>query len=150
MSERSDPQPGTTTTIPGIPDLGYILEKFAAETDCVMFAQTMSADGMNLAATAFSDHEACDTLAAIVSGLASLTDSSAEIFGLGEVTRQIVEASDCWVLVSRLSHTATVAVVASRDADLGLVGYEMTHLAKQLGPMLSPDVVNKLKQTHLV
>ena len=75
------------------------------------------------------------------------TDSSVELFGLGAVNRQIIEASDGWVLISRLSDTAAIGVVASLHADLGLIGYEMTRLTRQLGPMLSPAVVDKLKGT---
>ncbi len=128
-------------------DLGYVLDKFVAETDGARFAQTVSADGMHLAASSAYDRAAHDTFAAIASGLASLTDSSVELFGVGAVNRQIIEARDGWILLSRLSNTATIGVVAEKDADLGLVGYEMTRLAKQLGTMLSPEIVDRLKST---
>ena len=128
-------------------DLDFVLNRFVDDTDGVIFAQTVSADGMHLAASSAFDAARHDTFAAIASGLASLTDSSVELFGLGNVARQIIEASDGWVLLSRISHTASLGVVAQRQADLGLIGYEMTRLAKQLGPVLSPDVVDRLKGT---
>ena len=128
-------------------DLDFVLNRFVDDTDGVLFAQTVSADGMHLAASTAFDAARHDTFAAIASGLASLTDSSVELFGLGTVARQIIEASDGWVLLSRISHTASLGVVARRQADLGLIGYEMTRLAKQLGPVLSPDVVDRLKGT---
>ncbi len=127
--------------------LGFLLERFVESIDGVVFAQTVSADGMHLAASSAFDRACHDTFAAIASGLASLTDSSVELFGLGAVNRQIIEASDGWVLISRLSDTAAIGVVASLNADLGLIGYEMTRLTRQLGPMLSPAVVDKLKGT---
>lgn len=126
-------------------DLDFVLNRFVDDTDGVLFAQTVSADGMHLAASAGFDSARHDTFAAIASGLASLTDSSVDLFGLGAVTRQIIEASDGWVLLSRISNTASLGVVARRQADLGLIGYEMTRLAKQLGPALSPAVVDRLK-----
>ena len=126
-------------------DLDFILNGFVDNTDGVLFAQTVSADGMHLAASAGFDSTRHDTFAAIASGLASLTDSAVEIFGLGAVTRQIIEANDGWVLLSRISNTAALGVVARRGADLGLIGYEMTRLSKQLGPALSPAVVDRLK-----
>lgn len=126
-------------------DLDFVLNRFVDDTEGVLFAQTVSADGMHLASSSGFDSARHDTFAAIASGLASLTDSSVELFGLGVVTRQIIEASDGWVLLSRISNTASLGVVARRQADLGLIGYEMTRLAKQLGPALSPAVVDRLK-----
>jgi predicted regulator of Ras-like GTPase activity (Roadblock/LC7/MglB family) len=133
------------TTVTDSTQLDFILNGFVNETDGVLFAQTVSADGMHLAASAGFDSARHDTFAAIASGLASLTDSSVDLFGIGQVTRQIIEASDGWVLISRISNTAALGVVARRNADLGLIGYEMTRLSKQLGLVLSPDVVDRLK-----
>jgi predicted regulator of Ras-like GTPase activity (Roadblock/LC7/MglB family) len=126
-------------------DLDFVLNRFVEDVDGVLFAQTVSADGMHLASSAGSDSARHDTFAAIASGLASLTDSSVELFGLGVMHRQIIEASNGWILLSRVSQTASLGVVAARQADLGLIGYEMTRLAKQLGEALSPAVVDRLK-----
>lgn len=125
--------------------LGFVLDRFVDGTDGVVFAQTVSADGMHLAASAGFDRARHDTFAAIASGLASLTDSSVELFGLGATQRQIIEATHGWIMLSRISDTASLGVVADREADLGLIGYEMARLAQQLGPMLSPAVVDRLK-----
>lgn len=139
-------QPGNTqSTASESVDLDFVLNRFVDDTEGVLFAQTVSADGMHLASSSGFDSARHDTFAAIASGLASLTDSSVELFGLGAVTRQIIEASDGWVLLSRISNTASLGVVSRRQADLGLIGYEMTRLAKQLGPALSPAVVDRLK-----
>jgi predicted regulator of Ras-like GTPase activity (Roadblock/LC7/MglB family) len=126
-------------------DLDFVLNGFVEDTVGVLFAQTVSADGMHLAASRAFDSARHDTFAAIASGLASLTDSAVELFGVGSVTRQIIEASNGWILTSRISHTAALGVVARRDADLGLIGYEMTRLSRQLGLVLSPAVVDRLK-----
>ena len=134
-----------TASVSDALDLDFVLNRFVDDTAGVLFAQTVSADGMHLAASSAFDAARHDTFAAIASGLASLTDSSVELFGLGAVTRQIIEATDGWVLLSRISNTASLGVLARRNADLGLIGYEMTRLAKQLGPALSPAVVDRLK-----
>ena len=127
--------------------LGFILDTFVSETQGVKYAQTVSADGMHLAASGGFGPAQHDTFAPIASGLASLTDGAVETFGLGTVTRQIIEASSGWILISRFSKTAAMGVVADTHADLGMVGYEMTILAKRLGQVLSPDVVDRLKST---
>ncbi len=127
--------------------LGFILDAFVAETAGVTYAQTVSADGMHLAASAGLGQTQRDTFAAIASGLSSLTDSAVENFGIGVVNRQIIEASNGWILVSRISNTAAMGVVAEPSADLGLIGYEMTMLAKRLGDVLSPELIDRLKNT---
>ena len=83
----------------------------------------------------------------LLQGLASLTDAAVETFGVGTVTRQIVEATNGWILVARISETAALGVVASAAADLGLVGYEMTMLAQRLGEVLSPALIDRLKNS---
>lgn len=127
--------------------LNFLLDGFVEETDGVIFAQTVSADGMHLASSGMFDRATHDTFAAIASGLTSLTDGAVENFGMGPVTRQIIETSDGWILLSRMSTTAAIGVTARKDADLGLIGYEMARLAKRLGVMLSPDVIDRLKQS---
>ncbi len=125
--------------------LGFILRTFVEDTQGVLFAQTVSADGIHLAASNGYDVPSHEVFAAIASGLASLTDSAVTNFGLGRVTRQIIEATNGWILVSRISETAAMGVVASATADLGLVGYEMTLLTQRLGDVLSPELVDRLK-----
>lgn len=125
--------------------LGFILQSFVNDADGVTFAQTVSADGMHLAASTGYSEATHETFAAIASGLASLTEGAVKNFGLGEFTRQIIEATYGWILVARVSETASMGVVAEADADLGMVGYEMTLLAQRLGDVLSPDLVEQLK-----
>ncbi|WP_420451452.1 roadblock/LC7 domain-containing protein [Ilumatobacter sp.] len=135
----------TTTTGHTDPDLDFVLGRFVDDTDGVRYAQTVSADGMHLASSPGVDAARQDTFAAIASGLASLTDSSVDLFGLGTMHRQIIEATDGWILLSRISVTASLSVVADRNSDLGMIGYEMSRLSKQLGDALSPAVVDRLK-----
>ncbi len=125
--------------------LGFILQSFVDDTQGVLFAQTVSADGIHLAASNSYDAPSHEVFAAIASGLASLTDSAVTNFGLGRVNRQIIEASNGWILLARISSTASMGVVASSAADLGLVGYEMTLLTQRLGDVLSPELVEQIK-----
>ena len=141
------PAPSPQATQVDADGLGFVLDAFVRDTEGVAFAQTVSADGIHLASSNAFDRACHDTFAAIASGLASLTDSSVELFGLGHVSRQLIEASDGWILISRISDTAAIGVVANRQADLGLIGYEMARLARQLGPMLSPAVIDRIKGT---
>lgn len=131
-------------------DLNFLLNSFVVETEDALHAQAVSADGMHLAASTGMARSQLETFAAITAGLASLTDSAVDNFGAGSVVRQVIEASRGWILIQRISVTASIGVHAHREADLGFVGYEMARLAKQLTDVLSPDVIDKLKNTLAV
>lgn len=128
-------------------DIGWMINRFVEQTPGVVHAQTVSADGMDLAHSTTMSAVQADQFAAIASGLASLTESAAETFGILPVARQVIETHHGWILTVRVSSRATLAVVAQHEADLGMVGYEMTRLAEQAGEVLSPDVIDRLKNT---
>lgn len=128
-------------------DLNWLLQTFVEETPGVLHAQTVSADGMDLARSSSLNSVQGDQLAAIASGLASLTDSAAEVLDVLPVKRQVIEAEDGWILISRISSRASLTVVARPNADLGLVGFEMSRLADRAGDVLSPEVIARLKNS---
>lgn len=128
-------------------ELDFLLDRFVQETPGVRHAQTVSADGMHLASSRGIDATQADQFAAIASGLASLTDSAADTFGMHPVVRQAIETANGWILVARVNSRASLGVVCGADADLGLVGYEMALLADKAGSMLSPEVIERLKNS---
>ncbi len=128
-------------------ELDFLLERFVQETPGVLHTQTVSADGMHLAASRGVDGTQSDRFAAIASGLASLTDSAADTFGMNPVVRQVIETAEGWILVARINSRASLGVVCAPEVDLGLVGYEMAILAEKAGAMLSPEVIERLKNS---
>ena len=128
-------------------ELSWMISTFVEETPGVVHAQTVSADGMDLAHSSSMNSVQADQFAAITSGMASLTESAAETFGILPVVRQVIETDLGWILTMRVSSRASLAVVADQSADLGLVGYEMTRLAEQAGEVLSPEVIAQLKNS---
>ncbi len=128
-------------------DIDWMLTRFVDETPGVVCTQTVSADGMDLAHSAAMTQVQADQMGAIASGLASLTESAAETFDVLPVVRQVIEAAHGWILITRISTRASLMVLAEHDADLGLVGYEMSRLADQAGEVLSPEVINDLKNS---
>ncbi len=128
-------------------DITWMITSFVDETPGVLHAQTVSADGMSLAHSTGMSGVQADQFAAITSGLASLTESAAETFDILPVARQVIETESGWILIVRVSDSASLAVVTEHSADLGLVGYEMTRLAEQAGSVLSPEVIAQLKNS---
>ena len=86
-----------------------------------------------------------DQLAAVASGLTSLTQGAARCFGGGEVDQIIVELQEGYMFFMSMSDGASLAVLAMKNCDIGLVGYEMTMLARRVGKVLSPALIMELQ-----
>ncbi len=130
-------------------EFSWLLSKFANEVPGVAHTVAVSADGLVLAASDGIPDNVADQFAAITSGLDSLTWNSANLFGVGDVVRQIIETRGGFVLIARINERASIGVVTGRDVDLGQVGYEMTLFTERAGSVLTPDLVDALKNSHL-
>lgn len=131
-------------------DLSWLLNTFVRDTPGVVVAQTMSSDGMHLAASGNINQVQCDQFAAVTSGLASLGESATEIFGHQDVVRQIIETDSGWILVTKVSPLASLAVVTDSSADLGLVGYELALLVERSGEFMSPAAIREIQNLLIV
>jgi uncharacterized protein len=120
--------------------LDWLLVDFSRETPGVLAAVVVSVDGLPLAVSAGVTDELSDQLSAAASGLVSLARATAQLLGSGALTQTILEMTEGYLFVTSISRGATVAVHASRQADLGLVGYELTLLAERVGRALDPGV----------
>jgi hypothetical protein len=69
-----------------------------------------------------------DQLAAVASGLISLTQGAARCFDAGGVVQTVVEMDRGIVLLMSISDGSCLSVLASPSCDIGLIGYEMTLL----------------------
>jgi predicted regulator of Ras-like GTPase activity (Roadblock/LC7/MglB family) len=120
--------------------LDWLLVDFSRETPGVLAAVVVSVDGLPLAVSAGVTDSLADQLSAAASGLVSLARATAQLLGSGALTQTILEMTEGYLFVTSISRGATVAVHASRQADLGLVGYELTLLAERVGRALDPGV----------
>jgi predicted regulator of Ras-like GTPase activity (Roadblock/LC7/MglB family) len=123
------------------------LDNFVSETVGVEDALAVSADGIRLAVSDGLPEAMADQFGAITSGLASLTLGAARCFAEDSVHRVIIEMDRSYLLIVNITHGAVLGVVARKDADIGLVAYEMTLLAERAGQVLTPDLIVELKNT---
>jgi predicted regulator of Ras-like GTPase activity (Roadblock/LC7/MglB family) len=120
--------------------LDWLLADFSRETPGVLAAVVVSVDGLPLAASAGVSDSVADQLSAAASGLVSLARATAALLGSGGLNQTILEMTEGYLFVTSISRGATVAVHATRQADLGLVGYELTLLAERVGRALDPGL----------
>lgn len=116
----------------------WLLSDFAGCTPGVRQVLVVSADGLRLAVSEGVDPYLADQLCAAVSGLVSLARGTATLLDVEPVNQTIVEMEGGYLFATSIGLGSTLAVVTSRSADMGLIGYEMTMLASRVGHALTP------------
>lgn len=125
----------------------WLLEQFSANTAGVLEAIAVSSDGFLLASSSGAARENAEQLAAVTAGLASLTRGAAEMFNMDGVEQVLIEMTRGHMFISTISDGSSLAVLADKRADLGMVGYEMALMVDRVGAVLSPELVHRLKNT---
>lgn len=125
----------------------WLLNNFVTDTVGVEDALAVSADGIKLASSDGLPTATADQFGAITSGLASLTLGAARCFAEDVVHRVIIEMDRSYLLIVNITHGSVLGVVARKDADIGLVAYEMTIFAERAGRVLTPELISELKNT---
>jgi uncharacterized protein len=127
-----------TTVQPEDRDLDWLITTFAERIHGVTSVIVLSTDGLVLAMSAGLERDIADTLAAVSSGLASLTAGAARHMQAGNVNQVIVEMDGGFLFVTTISEGSALAVMSGPDADIGLIGYEMSLLVTRIGQVLTP------------
>lgn len=127
-------------------DLSWLISAFTERVPGVTHAVVVSTDGLLVAVSENLPRDHADQLAAVTSGLVSVTAGAAQIFDGDRVTQTVVEMGRGYYLVMSMRDGSILATLATRNADIGVVGYEMARLAKQAGEMLTPTLREELKQ----
>ena len=127
-------------------DLNWLITNFVERVPDVAHAIVVSADGLPLAFSAGFPEDRADQLAAVTSGLTSLTHGAARVFEAGSVIQTVVEMEGGLLLVMAISNGSSLAVLAASDCDMGLVAYEMTLLVERVGRALTPGPRDGLRR----
>src|SRR5689334_14116088 len=124
---------------------GWLVSNFAERVPGVAHAIVVSADGLLLTSSDRLPRDRADQLAAVASGLVSLTQGAARCFDAGGVVQTVVEMDRGIVLLMSISDGSCLAVLASPSCDIGLIGYEMTLLVDRVGQLLTPELRAELQ-----
>ncbi|MGH3888900.1 MAG: roadblock/LC7 domain-containing protein [Pseudonocardiaceae bacterium] len=124
---------------------GWLVDSFVERVPGVAHAVVVSADGLLLVASSGLPRDRADQLAAVTSGLVSLTQGAARCFEAGGVIQTVVEMERGIVLTMVISDGSSLAVLAAPSCDIGLIGYEMTLLVDRAGKLLTPELRAQLQ-----
>lgn len=121
-------------------DLNWLVTNFVERVPSAAHAIVVSSDGLSLAHSEGFPPDRVDQLAAVTSGLTSLTQGASRVFEGGTVTQTVVDMQRGLLIVMSISDGSSLAVLAAADCDMGLVAYEMTLLVERVGGVLTPQV----------
>jgi predicted regulator of Ras-like GTPase activity (Roadblock/LC7/MglB family) len=127
-------------------DFNWLINAFTERVAGVVHAVVVSSDGLLVAVSEYLPRDSADQLAAVTSGLVSVTSGAARIFDGDDVRQTVVEMGRGFFLAMSIRDGSILATLATKEADIGVVGYEMAKLTKQAGEVLTPAIRAELQQ----
>lgn len=113
--------------------LDWLVSGFARDVPGVSHAIIVSADGLLSAASSHLPLDRADQLAAVTSGLASLSAGASRLFDGGAVLQSVVEMENGYLLLMGVGTGAYLAALAVAGCDIGQIGFEMVTLVDRVG-----------------
>jgi predicted regulator of Ras-like GTPase activity (Roadblock/LC7/MglB family) len=117
--------------------LGWLLDSLVSRVANVRQALVLSRDGLVVAMSQTMSKEEGDQLSALAAGVYSLARGTGQQVGGGEVRQTIIELETAFLFVMAAGRGTCLAVLASADANLGVMAYEMAMLVRRMGTHLT-------------
>jgi predicted regulator of Ras-like GTPase activity (Roadblock/LC7/MglB family) len=127
----------------------WLVSNFVRSTDGVRDAVVLSSDGLLIAGSDGLDRDSADRLAALVSGLASLSRSASRYYGFDGLRLIMIEMRRGFLLVSMIDDGSCIAVLADEKCDIGLIGYAIAVFVERAGGLLTPVLISELREALL-
>ncbi len=121
--------------------LDWLLENLLEKTPGARHALVLSRDGLKLCQSPGLTLDQADQLAAIASGIQSLSHGASVEFGDGSggVRQSMTEFHGGILFIVEAGVGAHLAVIAEEEADAGVVGHNMNELIEQIGEYLRAE-----------
>ncbi|MEV6318988.1 roadblock/LC7 domain-containing protein [Streptomyces sp. NPDC051776] len=103
----------------------------------VRHAVIVAQDGLVISRSTSFSRAAAERLAAAVSGVMSLSRGISDDTKGGRVLQTLIEMQNGFLMLSSASSGSHLAVLTIREADIGIVAFEMNMLVKKLGALLT-------------
>jgi predicted regulator of Ras-like GTPase activity (Roadblock/LC7/MglB family) len=117
--------------------MDWLLNDFVDQVHGVAHVVVVSVDGLLLAASQDLPSDRAEQFAAIAAGLVSLASGASRHFDGGPIQQTIVEMEAGYLILMSISDGSSIVVLASRNCDVGQIGYEMALLVDRVGKALA-------------
>ena len=121
-------------------DIAWLVNDLVDRVAHVNQAVVLSHDGLLIAKSTGLSREDGEHLSAVAAGMHGLARSAGRRFNRGSVRQTIIEMEAGFIFVTAGGNGACIAVLATEDADVGLVAYEMEMIVARVGQYLSTPV----------
>jgi predicted regulator of Ras-like GTPase activity (Roadblock/LC7/MglB family) len=128
-------------------NFNWLVSRFAQGTAGAIAAIAVSADGLLIAMSNDLARHNADRLAAISSAMLGLANGVSDAHPLGEPDKIIIELERGYLLVCTISIGCSLGVLASKQASLGTIAYEMAMFANRASSVLTPQLIEELKNS---
>jgi len=118
--------------------LNALVNEFDTRVSGVAHAVIVSSDGMLLAATESLPKDRAEQLAAMTAGVVAVTIGAARLLDGDEVKQAMVEMARGYFVVTTIPDGTFLAVLASPNSEIQVVGYELARLAKDVAAHVVP------------
>jgi predicted regulator of Ras-like GTPase activity (Roadblock/LC7/MglB family) len=119
--------------------LSWLLDNLVNQVEHVQQALILSRDGLVVAASRGLTSEDSEHLSALAAGIQSLARGTGRHFRAGDVRQTIIEMESAFLFVMAAGQGTCLAVLASADANVGLIAYEMAMLIRRMGKYLAAE-----------
>ena len=138
-------------------NLQWLLANFVEEVPGVRMVAVVSSDGLLLLTSkpepaplepesgASRPADARMDMAAVVSGVASLTVGAAKLMDGGGVRQTTVAMEDGMLFVMSISDGSLLGVHATADCDMSVIAYHMARFVGRAGHVLTPSLRSELR-----
>ncbi len=130
-------------------NFNWLIDDFVNSTAGVTDAIAVSSDGLLIAASRSLERQDAEQVAAIVTGLVSLSDGASRAFGFEGLQQVIVSMRGGYLFVSSISLGSALGVVATTGCDIGAIGYQTSLLVERAGELLTPELISELRVSVL-
>lgn len=128
-------------------NFNWLVTRFAQNTAGAIGAIAVSADGLLIAMSSQLERANADRLAAISSAMLGLANGVSDSHPLGRPDKIIIELEHGYLLVCTISIGCSLGVLATKQASLGTIAYEMAMFANRATEVLTPGLIEELKNT---
>ncbi|MBB4687644.1 roadblock/LC7 domain-containing protein [Amycolatopsis jiangsuensis] len=134
-------------TAPTAQNFTWLINRFALHTAGAIAAIAVSADGLLIAGSQELDRADADRLAATCSAMLALAHGVSESHPLGDPDKVVIELERGYLVVCTISVGCSLGVLANKQASLGTIAYEMAMFANRASEVLTPALIEELKNT---
>jgi predicted regulator of Ras-like GTPase activity (Roadblock/LC7/MglB family) len=125
------------TVRPGVTELDWLLDNLIGNVAGADRAVVLSSDGLLLGRSSNMSIPDAEHLSAVASAFQSLSRGAGRHFRGGDVRQTVVEMEHAYLMVTAAGTGACIALLATEDADLGMLAYETNLMVTRVGVYLS-------------